>query len=75
MAMYDSPLNRKHRPTPSEAMRRPPTAGPSRRPLLKTALFRATALDTNSGPTISMVNDWRVGRSRHVTMPSRKART
>ena len=44
-------------------------AGPTMRVPLKTLLFSATALVTSSWPTISTVNDCRMGMSNALTMP------
>ena len=69
-ARNDSELPRKAGARPTVLMRTAATAGPTMRAVLNTALLRATALDTSSGPTISMTNDWRVGLSTTVTHPA-----
>jgi hypothetical protein len=62
-------------PVPKSTIRKPARAGPITRPRLNEALFRPTALDTSSGPTISMTNACRAGASTEAPMPSRAART
>ena len=54
---------------------RPAIAGPTIRAVLKTAEFSATALATSLRPTISTTNDWRVGMSTALVIPSSSART
>ena len=71
----DTALMRKQRARPMTAMSSPAMAGPTMRVPLKTALLSATALAMSSRPTISTTNDWRMGMSNALTMPSRAPAT
>jgi len=54
---------------PTAVMRTPAIAGPMSRAALTEALLSATALASDSRPTISMTNDIRVGMSTADAMP------
>ena len=68
----DAAFRAKHTPRPPAAMTSPATAGPSTRAALTITEFRLTALRTDSGPTISTRNAWRVGFSKASARPSRQ---
>ena len=57
------------------AIRKPDIAGPTRRPALKLAELRLTALATSECPTISEVNAWRIGASIADEIPRTAAPT
>ncbi len=74
-ATKDTELTRNTGPVPINVMSTPATAGPTMRAALNIMEFNAIALANRSGPTISIVNDWRTGVSRAVTQPSANAST
>jgi len=61
-------------PVLNAAMTRPASPGPMRRAALKDALFRPTALLSESRGTISETKVWRVGLSSAVATPWANAR-
>ena len=68
-------FSRKQTPTPTPAIRSPPTAGPITRATLTSVEFRLTALRRCSGPTSSSMNDCRAGFSNALLRPSPTAST
>ena len=68
-------LTRKQTPSPTLAMSRPATAGPTVRATLTSTELRLTALRRCLEPTISIMNDWRAGFSKALLRPSRAAST
>ena len=61
-------------PVSKRAIRKPDKAGPTKRPALKLAEFRLTALAISECPTISEVNDWRIGASKAEEIPNVNAK-
>ena len=58
---------------PKAAISKPDSAGPTKRPALKFAEFRLTALGRSSWPTMSAAKVWRTGASIAVEIPSTAA--
>ena len=62
-------LIKKDGPVSKRAIKKPDKAGPINRPALKFAEFRLTAFAISEWPTISEVNDWRIGASIADAIP------
>ena len=62
-------LTAKHAALPNVAMRPPAITGPTIRERLKTEELSAMALTRSSRPTISIMNDWRIGTSKALNVP------
>ena len=67
------PFTRKHGASPTAAMSRPASAGPTMRAPFMITLLRVTALVSRAGPTISNTKVWRVGMSKALTVPTASA--
>ena len=63
-----TPLSRKHHPSPTAAMAKPATAGPTTRAALKIEEFNAMAFIRSSFPTMSLRNACRMGTSKALTI-------
>ena len=66
---YVVALIRNDGPVSKRAIRKPDSAGPTKRPALKLAEFKLTAFAISEWPTISEVNDWRIGASTAEEIP------
>ena len=66
---------RKEGPVSKLAIKIPESAGPTKRPILKLAELRLTALATSSSPTISAVKLCLIGASMAEAIPSTAAQT
>lgn len=72
-AMKLTKFSRNTQPVPISPISTPEIAGPMMPARLNTIELSPTALGRCSGPTISMVNDWRVGASIAAAHPIAQA--